>query len=142
MANTGTEFVDVFKKFIADVPANSKGAFTGIAEFNGKLAEIALDTAKKNTALSQAWANDTLGSIDVLSKRQENVSGYATAAKEFASVQAQSAPEKVNAFAEVIKQAQIQTVELLFSAGTELQANTSKVAKKAASSKTAAASKS
>jgi hypothetical protein len=130
MAKDGNDFLNTIKKMITDVPANYKDALGNVVEYNSKLSEIALETAKKNAALSQAWANDTLGGIEALTKVPEQPSAYATVATDFVSAQAKSAPEHVAAFAEVVKQAQIETVELLLTAGKALQAEATEVAKK------------
>ncbi len=63
---------------------------------------------------------------------QNDPADYAKVATDFATAQGQSAPEHVAAFAEIAKNVQMETVELMLSAGKEVQAEAVKVAKKAA----------
>jgi hypothetical protein len=119
----------------SNAPVNFKDVLGNVAEYNGKLSQIALDAAKKNAELSQTWANNTLGALDAFTAVQEKPTAYASVAKDFVSAQAKSTPEHVAAFAEVAKQAQIDTVELLLSAGKQVQAEATEVAKKATATK-------
>ena len=135
MAKDTNEFAQLFKKMFASAPVNFKDLLGNVAEYNSKFSQIAMDTAKKNAELSQAWANNTLSKLELLTKVQEDPSSYAKVAKDFVSAQTKSAREHVAAFAEVAKQAQADTVELLLAAGKEQKAGATEVAKKATTTK-------
>jgi hypothetical protein len=98
------------------------GAAKNVAEFNVKLGKIALDTAKKNVELTNAWVAETLKTVDAANKVQKDPSAYATVVSDFVSAQAQAMPEKLSAYAEVAKAAQLEAVELFVSAGKDIQA--------------------
>lgn len=125
---------DFFAAFKMDTKAFDDTA-KNVAEFNVKLTKIALDAAKKNAELTSAWATETLKKAEGINKVQKDVSAYGTVASEFAAAQAQAVPEKLAAYAEVAKTAQMEAVELFVAASKDLQAElvnaTSDVAAKA-----------
>ncbi len=125
------EFTNAFEKLFTANPMNMQDAAKNVAEYNAKFSKIALDAAKKNAALSQAWANDTLGKMEALTKVQGEPADYAKVATDFVSAQTQASPEHVAAFTEVAKKAQADTVELMLAAGKEFQAEAAEVAKTA-----------
>ncbi len=131
MTKNTNEFTKALENMFATAPVNYDEIVKNAAEYNSKFSKIALDSAKNFADLSQAWAVDTFGKMDTLTKVQSEPADYAKVTAEFASAQAQAAPEHVAAFAEVAKKAQIETVELMLSAGKAMQAEVAEVAKKA-----------
>lgn len=100
----------VFDDFVKDV-----------AEFNVKMGKIALDAAKKNAELTNAWTAETLKQVEGINKVQKDVTAYGTVASDFAAAQAQAMPEKLAQYAEVAKAAQLEAVELFVAASKDLQ---------------------
>ena len=132
MNKIDNEFTKAFEKFFTVNPMNFQDAAKNVAEYNAKFSKIALDAAKKNAALSQAWANETLGKMEVFTKVQGEPTDYAKVAADFVSAQTQASPEHIAAFTEVAKKAQAETVELMLAAGKEFQAEAAKTASKQA----------
>ena len=117
-AKATEEFFGAFKmdtKMFDDAAKNA-------AEFNVKLGKVALAAAKKNVELTNAWSAETLKAVEAANKVQKDPSAYSTVATDFAQAQAQSLPEKLSAYAEVAKAAQLEAVELFVAAGKDVQA--------------------
>lgn len=111
---------DFFAAFKMDTKAFDE-AFKHAAEFNVKLAKIALDATRKNVELTNAWTLETLSKLEGMNKVQKDVTAYGTAASEFAAAQAQAMPEKLAKYAEVAKAAQLETIELFVAASKDAQ---------------------
>ncbi len=123
-------FENMFSAFPTDISAFSD-AFKNSAEISGKFARIALEAAEKNAELSQAWTKDTLAKLEVATEIQKDPSDYAKVVSDIASSQAQAAPEHIAASTEVAKKAQMDTVELMLSAGKDAQQEITATVKKA-----------
>ena len=127
------DFAKAIENMFTNAPMDMS-AFNDVAknaaEFNSKLSKIALAAAEKNAELTNAWTKETLSKLDQASKVQKDPADYTKAVSDFAAAQAQTSPEHIAAFAEIAKKAQIDTVELLMSAGKDIQAKTSQTAKK------------
>lgn len=128
---SATDFTKAFEKAFASVPANYDEAFKTMTSYGQKFSEIALEATKKNLEVAEKWNKETLANAEKMIKVQDEASDYAKAATEFATAQAQAAPEHVAAFAEVAKKAQMETVDLMMAAGKDMQNEASKAAKKA-----------
>ncbi len=125
MAKQDFDFAKATEEFFGAFKMDTKmfdDAAKNVAEFNQKLSKIALETAKKNAELTNAWTAETLKSVEAANKIQKDPSAYATVASEFASAHAQAMPEKLSAYAEVAKAAQLEAVELFVAAGKDVQA--------------------
>lgn len=118
---------DFFGAFKLDTQAFDD-ATKGVAEFYVNMGKIALDATKKNVELSNAWATETLKKVEGINKVQKDATAYGTVASEFVTEQAQALPEKLSAYAEVAKSAQMEAVELLMSASKDVQAKVASVA--------------
>lgn len=125
MAKQDFDFAKATEEFFGAFKMDTKmfdDASKNAAEFNSKISKIALEAAKKNAELANAWTTETLKSVEAANKVQKDPSAYGTVASEFASAQAQALPEKLSAFVEVAKAAQLEAVELFVAAGKDVQA--------------------
>ncbi|WGI22782.1 phasin, PhaP [Amylibacter sp. IMCC11727] len=125
MAKQDFDFAKATEEFFGAFKMDTKmfdDAAKNAAEFNVKLGKIALEAAKKNAELTNAWTAEALKSVEAANKIQKDPSAYATVASDFASAQAQAMPEKLSAYAEVAKAAQLEAVELFVAAGKDVQA--------------------
>ena len=133
MAKTDFDITKAAEEFLASMKIDT-GAFEdaarNAAEFNSKLAKIALDAARKNAELTSALTNETLKKIEARADTKENAGEYASVAAAFSTEQAQAMQDKIAEFAEVAKTAQQQTVALFVSASQELQAKAANAGKK------------
>lgn len=129
---TATDFTKPFENMFdsADMSAFND-MFKNAAEFNSKFSEIVLTAAEKNAELSQAWTKETLKKVQTMTKPQSDPADYAKVITDFTSAQAQTTPERIAAFAEVAKKAQMDTIELLVSAGKEAKTKAEGAVKKA-----------
>lgn len=124
MAKQDFDFAKATEEFFGAFKMDTKmfdDAAKNVAEFNVKFGKIALEAAKKNAELTNAWTAETLKTVETANKVQKDPSAYATVASDFASAQAQAMPEKLSAYAEVAKAAQLEAVELFVAAGKEVQ---------------------
>lgn len=141
MANQDFDFAKATEEFFAAFKMDTNmfdDASKNVAEFNQKLGKIAVAAAKKNAELTNAWTAETLKTVEAANKIQKDPSAYSTVASEFASAQAQSLPEKLAAYAEVAKAAQLEAVELFVSAGKDIQAEVTAATKDVAAKTKAA----
>lgn len=141
MANQDFDFAKATEEFFAAFKMDTKmfdDASKNVAEFNVKLGKIAVAAAKKNAELTNAWTAETLKTVEAANKVQKDPSAYSTVASEFASAQAQSLPEKLAAYAEVAKAAQLEAVELFVAAGKDIQAEVAAATKDVAAKTKAA----
>ena len=124
MANQDFDFAKATEEFFGAFKMDTNmfdDASKNASEFSVKLGKIALAAAKKNAELTNAWTAETLKAVEATNKIQKDPSAYATIASEFASAHAQAMPEKLSAYAEVAKAAQLEAVELFVAAGKDVQ---------------------
>lgn len=125
MAKQDFDFAKATEEFFGAFKMDTKmfdDASKNAAEFNAKIGKIALEAAKKNAELANTWTAETLKSVEAANKVQKDPAAYGTVASDFASAQAQALPEKLSAFVEVAKAAQLEAVELFVAAGKDAQA--------------------
>lgn len=137
-------FDNPFAKMFADLPVDMNlfsDAFRNTAALTEKFTNVALAAAEKNAEISNKWTKDTLAKLATVTKAQEDPADYSKAVTEFASASAEAASEHVAAFAEVAKQVQMDTVELMLAAGKEAQADATAAVKKATTQATDAVKK-
>lgn len=134
----------VMKDIMGAFPVDTKAmedAFKNQAALNEKLSGVALTAAEQSAEISNKWTKETLAKLNDMTKAKSEPADYAKAMTDFASASAEVAAENMAAFAEVAKTVQMQTVELLMSAGKDLQEDAAKAVKKATDDVTAAAKK-
>ncbi|WP_272006108.1 phasin family protein [Roseovarius sp. ZX-A-9] len=138
------DFTTAMKDIMGAFPVDTKSmedAFKSQAALSEKLSGVALDAAEKSAEISSKWTKTTLAKLSDMSKVKADPADYAKAMTDFASANAEVAAENMAAFAEVAKKVQTETVELMMSAGRDLQADASSAVKKATDDMTAAAKK-
>ena len=143
MAQT-QDFTAVMKDMMGAFNVDTKAmedAFASTATMNEKLSAVALEAAEKSTELSATWTKATLTKMSEMSAAKKEPADYAKAMTDFASAQAETAAENMAAFAEIAKKVQMETVELMMSAGKDLSEDMTKAAKKATNDMSAAAKK-
>ncbi len=131
MTNTTNDFMKSFENLFSEIPGNYSDVLKNAAEYNAKFYKVALDAARENAELSQAWTKEAIAKAEKLAVVKDEPADYAKVTADFVTEQVQATPEHVAAFAEVAKKAQTKTVELILAAGKEMQVEASKVAKKA-----------
>ncbi|OIQ24903.1 MAG: phasin, PhaP [Alphaproteobacteria bacterium MedPE-SWcel] len=143
MAKT-QDFTAAMKDMMASFPVDTSAMedmFKTTAALNEKLSSVALDAAGKSAEISSKWTKDTLSKMGEIAKAKSEPADYAKAATDFASSSAEVAAENMAAFAEVAKKVQMDTVELLMSAGKDMSEEATAVMKKATDEVTTAAKK-
>ncbi|MGO4916523.1 phasin, PhaP [Pseudogemmobacter sp. W21_MBD1_M6] len=131
---------DMMKAYPVDMSA-MQDAFKTQADLSEKLSKVALAAAEKSTEISSVWTKETLSKLNAVSAAKTEPADYSKAMTDFATVAAEMAQQHMAAFAEVAKNVQTQTVELMMSAGKSAGEEASAAVKKATDDMTAAAKK-
>lgn len=124
----------VLKEFMATFNVDTSAledAYKNTAALNEKLADVALDAAGKSSEISAKWTADTIAKLTEISKAKSDPADYAKTLTDYASAQADIAAGNMAAFAELAKNVQLETVELLVAAGKELSEDAAASVKKA-----------
>ena len=138
------DFNTMMKDMMGAFPVDTKAfeeVFKNQAALSEKMSTVALEAAEKSAELSSKWTKETLTKLSDVTKAKAEPADYAKAVTDFASANAESAAEHMAAFAEIAKKVQMETVELLMSAGKDMQEDAAKAVKKATDDMTAAAKK-
>lgn len=137
-----------FAKTMQDMMANFPIDTTSLQEamksqslLAEKLARVALSAAERSTEISAQWAKDSIARAGELAAVREEPSEYTKAMSDYASASAEMAAEHMASYAEVAKKVQMDTVDLMLTAGKDIAADAQKVAEKAARETQAAAKK-
>ena len=85
---------------------------------------------RKSTEISSKWTKDTLTKMSGVATMRDEPADYSKAMTDFASSQAESTAETLAAFAEIAKNVQMETVELMLSAGKDMSEDFTSAAKK------------
>ena len=123
-------FQDMMQNFPVDTSSMTE-AFKTQSQLGEKMTRVALQAAERSTEISAAWAKDTIARMGELATSKEQPADYAKAMSDFASAAAELAAEHMSAYAEVAKRVQMDTVDLMLTAGKDLAADAQKVAEKA-----------
>ncbi len=118
-----------------------QNAFKTQAAMAEKMSKVALEAAEKSTEITSKWAKDTFAKVADVSKAKADPADYTKAATDFASVAAEMAAENLASFAEIAKKVQMETVEMMLSAGKDISEETSAAVKKATADVQSAAKK-
>lgn len=135
-----TMMKDMMGAFPVDMTA-MQDVFKTQAAFADKMSKVVLEAAEKSTEISTKWTKDTIGKIGVVTNAKDDVSEYSKAMTDFASAQAEMSSESMAAFAEIAKKVQMESVELMLSAGKDMSEDASAAVKKATDDMTSAAKK-
>ena len=138
------DFTKVMQDMMAAFPMNTASvsdAFKTSAALTEKMAKVALEAAEKSTEISTKWTKDTLAKVGLVAKAKTEPTDYSKAVNDFASASAEAAAESMAAFAEVAKKVQMETVELMLSAGKDFSEDATAAVKKATAEATTAVKK-
>ena len=134
MAKT-PDFTKPFQDMMANFPVDTSSmteAFKTQSQLGEKMTRVALQAAERSTEISAAWAKDTIARMGELTTSKDQPTDYAKAMSDFASAAAELAAEHMAAYAEVAKKVQMDTVDLMLTAGKDMASDAQKVAEKAA----------
>ena len=131
---------DMMGNFPFDTVAIEK-AVKKSASLNEKLANLALDAAGTSTEIATSWANETFDKFQVTAEAKDEPEDYGKAMMDFWSTQTEIATKKMELFSDVLKKAQMETVELMVSAGKDMTKDASEALKKTTKDVTAASKK-
>ncbi|CAM4072515.1 hypothetical protein [Palleronia rufa] len=144
MATKTTDYTKMMQEMMASLPTDMSAyqdTFKSYASFGERMSKVALEAAEKSTEISSKWTKDTLSKLNGVAVVREEPADYGKAVTDFASAQAEATAETLAAFAEVAKNVQMETVELMLSAGKDMSEDFTAAAKKASSEATSAAKK-
>ena len=122
---------DMMGAFPMDTSAMQE-AFRNQAQLAERLSRVALQAAEQSTEISSKWTRDTLHRMGDVSTVKDQPADYSKALTEFASAQAETTAETAARFAEVAKNVQMETVELMLAAGKEMAEDTAEQTRAAA----------
>ncbi len=111
MADDTFDFAKAAQDFMASMKIDPSALGTPMqapANFNAKLAKIALDAAQKNAELTSEWTKETLKKV----QQSSNATDVTEMVAAFSAEQSQDMQDKLTAYAEVAKQAQAETLKL------------------------------
>ncbi|MDB6179678.1 phasin family protein [Paracoccus sp. Z330] len=132
MAKT-PDFTKTMQDLMANFPIDTSSmqdAMKSQGALGEKLAKVALSAAERSTEISARWAKDSITRMGELAVVKDEPSEYAKAVSDYASASAEVAAEHMASFAEVAKKVQMDTVDLMLTAGKDLAADAQKVAEK------------
>ncbi|MDO5631100.1 MAG: phasin family protein [Paracoccus sp. (in: a-proteobacteria)] len=138
------DYTKTFQDMMAQFPVDTSSlteAFKSQTALGEKLARVALSAAERSTEISAQWTKDALARVGELSTAKDEPSEYAKAVSDFASASAELAAEHMSAFAEVAKKLQMDTVDLMLTAGKDIASDAQKAAEKATKDAQAAVKK-
>ncbi|MDM7255889.1 MAG: phasin family protein [Paracoccus sp. (in: a-proteobacteria)] len=141
MAKT-PDFTKTMQDMMANFPVDTSSlqeAFKTQTALGEKMTRVALSAAERSTEISAQWAKDTLARMGELTTSKEDPSDYAKAMTDFASAAAELTAEHMAAFAEVAKKVQMDTVDLMLTAGKDLGESAQEAVQKSAEKAQAAA---
>lgn len=147
-ADFTTDFTADFTKAMTDMMGAFPMDATALADavrnsaaLSEKMSKVALDAVEKSTEISASWTKATISRLGDMTLVTDQPAEYSRSMTDFASASAEMAAENMAAFAEVAKKAQMDTVELLMSAGKQASQEASATVKKAAAGAAGAAKK-
>ena len=123
-------FQDMMQNFPVDTSSMTE-AFRSQSALSERMTRVALQAAERSTEISSQWAKDTIARMGELTASKEEPAEYAKAVSDFTTAAAEMAAEHMAAFAEVAKKVQMDTVDLMLTAGKDLASETQKAAEKA-----------
>ncbi|MBV0912577.1 Phasin [Anianabacter salinae] len=139
-----TDYTKMMKDMMGAFPVDMtamQDTFKSQADLSDKMSKVAFEAADKSTEISTKWTKETLAKLADVTTAKDDVADYTKAMTDFASSQAEMTSEAMSAFAEVAKKVQMETVELMLSAGKTMQEDASVAMKKASDDMTAATKK-
>ena len=144
MVTKTPDFTKPFQDILANFPIDTSSFQEAVKSqnaLNEKLAKVTLTAAERSTEISAQWAKDTITRMGELTATKEEPADYAKAVTDFASAQAEVVADHMASFAEVAKKVQMDTVDLMLTAGKDIASETQKATQKAARDTQAAVKK-
>lgn len=129
------DFNKAMQDMMQNLPVDTtsvKEAFRTQSALGEKMTRVALQAAERSTEISAQWAKDTLARMGELATAKDQPADYAKAMSDFAAAAAEMAAEHMAAYAEVAKKVQMDTVDLMLTAGKDLAADAQGAAQKVA----------
>lgn len=143
MAKT-PDYTKTFQDMMANLPIDTSSfqeAFKSQTALGERMTKAALSAAERSTEISAQWTKDSIARMGEMASAKEDPSDYAKAMTDFASATAELAAEHMAAFAEVAKKLQMDTVDLMLTAGKDLAEDVQEAAEKATKEAQAAVKK-
>ncbi len=126
------DFTEMFQSMKMD-----NDMFKSAAEFNARMSNIMMETARKNNELAYSWAQENLDKLQTLADAKLAPAKLAEKSAEVLNDRMRAAPEQLAKFAEIAKATQTEAVELMMQTGKQVQGEVMETAKKATSKATA-----
>lgn len=144
MATQNTQNLDTMMRDMMNAfPVNAEGMQDGFkrsAEFNEKMAHIAMDFAGQSTDVTADFTRKTLERMSELTKAKDEPQAYAQSVAEFGQKQTEATMQMMQKFAEIAQSTQTAAADVMASFGKEAQEQAASTAKKTASNAQKAAS--
>lgn len=107
-----------------------KDAFRTQSQLGERMTRVALQAAERSTEISAEWAKDTISRMGELAAVKDQPADYAKAMSAFATAATELASQHMAAFAEVAKRVQMDTVDLMLTAGKDIAEDAQQAADK------------
>ena len=143
MSNSG-DLNKLMKDMMGNFPFDTvdiEKAVKKSVSLNEKLANLSLDVAGTSTKISTSWANESFDKVRVAAEAKDEPVDYSKAIMDFWSAQTEIATKKMELFSDVLKKAQMETVQLMVTAGKDMTKDASEAVKKTTKDVTAASKK-
>ena len=108
------------KDFLSNLPTDSatlNKSLKQIVNVNQKLSEVALSAAEQSAAVSSNWTRQILDKMDNISKEGNEPADYMRKVSELSSSAFETATNNLTSYAEIARKIQVETLEVLLSAG-------------------------
>jgi RNA processing factor Prp31 len=124
VATATPEYMKLVEEMMKRFPVDNgalQDLFKSQAALADQMSKVTLEAVEKSTEVSTNWTKATLDKVNEMSRSTEAPGDYPTAMTDFASVVAEMAAEYVTAYSDIAKKAQLDTINLILSAGKEFQ---------------------
>ncbi|MCY4259232.1 MAG: hypothetical protein OXC91_03065 [Rhodobacteraceae bacterium] len=122
------DYKAILEKMPTD-PASFRKAVNDSVTVNQKLSELAISAAEKSAEVSTKWGREILGQLNEVNAANENPTDYVRKIADLGTASVGSSADYMTKFAEIARQIQIDTLEVLLSAGNPVKANKAGVSK-------------
>jgi len=122
------DYKAILEKMPTD-PASFRKALKESATVNQKLSKLAISAAEQSAEVSTKWGREILEQINEVNTTNESPAEYVRKIADLGTASVGSSADYMTKFAEIAKQIQIDTLEVLLSAGNPVKANKAGAAK-------------
>lgn len=126
------DYTRQFQDALSNMPVDTSAVREALktqAALGERLTRVALQAAEQSTEISARWTKDTIARLGELASAKDQPADYAKALTDFASAASELAAEHVAAYAEVAKKVQLETVDLMLTAGKDIAEDAQSTAK-------------